>query len=276
MGGATVVKVTVLCENVQGCDGACAEHGLSLFIEANGNRILFDMGQSGLFAKNAAFLGIDLSTVDAAVLSHGHYDHGGGIRTFLAINKSAPIYVHPLVFGEYYSGKEKYIGLDKSLYGCDRLIFTDRETKLFDGITIIAPNERELPSLDETHGLYMKVGNELLPDTFMHEQYLIIDDKDTKTVISGCSHRGIVNISEYFDVDVLIGGFHLKKLDVIKDSRMLSELADRLLLQKTKYLTCHCTGEAQYKYIKNRMGERVCYAACGDVIIIKEKNYAKL
>lgn len=271
-----MIKVTVLCENVQGCDGVCAEHGLSLFIEANGKRILFDMGQSGLFAENARSLGIDLSTVDAAVLSHGHYDHGGGIHTFLNINKTAPIYVHPLAFGEYYSGREKYIGLESSLKSCERLIFTDRVTELFEGIRIVAPNERELPSPDETHGLYMKVGNELLPDTFLHEQYLIIDDGNTKAIISGCSHRGIANIAAYFDADVLIGGFHLKKLDVGKDSDVLSELADRLLLQKTKYLTCHCTGEEQYKYMKSRMGESVCYAACGDVIEIKEKNYAKL
>ena len=271
-----MVKVTVLCENVQGCDGVCAEHGLSLYIEACGKRILFDMGQSGLFSENAASLGIDLSAVDAAVLSHGHYDHGGGIRTFLDINKSAPIYVHPLAFGDYYSGKEKYIGLDKSLYGCDRLIFTDRETKLFDGITIIAPNERELSFPNETYGLYMKADGELIPDTFLHEQYLIIDDGDTKTVISGCSHRGIDKIAAYFNADVLIGGFHLKKLDVEKDSGVLSELGDKLLSQKTKYLTCHCTGEEQYQYMKDRMGERVDYAACGDVIEIKEKNYAKL
>ena len=234
------------------------------------------MGQSGLFTENASSLGIDLSSVDAAVLSHGHYDHGGGISTFLKLNKTAPIYVHPLAFGEYYSGKEKYIGLDKSTIGCGRLVFTDRETKLFDGIRILAPREDELPFPKETYGLYMRNGDELIPDTFAHEQYLIIEDGNTKTVVSGCSHRGIASISEYFDADVLIGGFHLKKLDVGNDSGVLSALADKLLLQKAKYLTCHCTGEEQYKYMKNRMGDRVTYVACGNTAEIEEKNYAKL
>ena len=271
-----MVRVTVLCENVQGNDKVRAEHGLSLYIEACGKRILFDMGQSGLFAENASSLGIDLFSVDAAVLSHGHYDHGGGISTFLKLNKTAPIYVHPLAFGEYYSGKEKYIGLDSSLRGCERLIFTDPVTELFEGIMLVAPNERELPSPAETHGLYMRAEGELIPDKFLHEQYLIINDKSTKTVISGCSHRGIANIAAYFDADVLIGGFHLKKLDVKRDADLLSDLADKLLFKKTKYLTCHCTGEEQYQYMKNRMGESLHYLACGDVIEIKEKNYARL
>lgn len=270
------VRVTVLCENVQGNDRVNAEHGLSLYIEANGKRILFDMGQSGLFAENASSIGIDLSTVDAAVLSHGHYDHGGGIRTFLDINKSAPIYVHPLAFGDYYSGMEKYIGLDKTLRNSGRLIYTDSDTVISDGITIIVPDESDIPFPDETYGLYMNVGDGLIPDTFAHEQYLRIKDGENDVLISGCSHRGISNISTYFDADVIIGGFHLKKLDIQKDASVLSDLADALLSKKTKYLTCHCTGEEQYGYMKNRMGDRVQYVACGDTVEIKEKNYAKL
>ena len=270
------MKITSLIENTSSRNDIRSEHGLSLYIETEAHKILFDMGQSDLFAENAKALGIELSEVDIAILSHGHYDHGGGISTFLQINETAPIYVHPLAFGDFYSGKEKYIGLDGSLRDCERLIFTDPVTELFEGTMLVAPNERELPSPAETHGLYMKDRNELLPDKFLHEQYLIINDKSTKTVISGCSHRGIANIAAYFDADLLIGGFHLKKLDAKRDADLLSDLADKLLFKKTKYLTCHCTGEEQYQYMKNRMGESLHYLACGDVIEIKEKNYAKL
>ena len=76
------MKITALTENTTQC-GLPTEHGLSLYIETEKHTVLFDMGQSDLLAQNAASLGVDLRKADAAVLSHGHYDHGGGLKTFL-------------------------------------------------------------------------------------------------------------------------------------------------------------------------------------------------
>jgi 7,8-dihydropterin-6-yl-methyl-4-(beta-D-ribofuranosyl)aminobenzene 5'-phosphate synthase len=83
------MKISVLCENTTKKENILSEHGLSLFIETEKHKILFDMGQSDAFLKNAKTLGIDLSTVDIAILSHGHYDHGGGLRAFLEYNEKA-------------------------------------------------------------------------------------------------------------------------------------------------------------------------------------------
>ena len=80
------MKITVLCENVSHAPEIEAEHGLSLFVESEGRRILFDMGQTELFARNATILGVKLSQVELAVLSHGHYDHGGGLESFFREN----------------------------------------------------------------------------------------------------------------------------------------------------------------------------------------------
>ena len=102
------MKVTVLVENTT-ADGLQAEHGLSLFVEAQGTRFLFDMGQTDLFARNADALGIDLNTAAFAVLSHGHYDHGGGIRTFFARNDHARVYMSRHAFEPHYNDSEKYI-----------------------------------------------------------------------------------------------------------------------------------------------------------------------
>ena len=101
------MKITVLTENTSSCGLPC-EHGLSLYIESNGKRILFDTGQTALFAENAERLGIDLSAVDICVISHGHYDHGGGLGRFLEINDRAPVYLSRHAFGSYFNAKEKY------------------------------------------------------------------------------------------------------------------------------------------------------------------------
>ena len=96
------MKITVLVENTSLCD-IPVEHGLSLYIEACGKNVLFDSGQSTLFAENAKRLGVDLKAVDFCVLSHGHYDHSGGLMEFICENDHAPIYMHKNAFGLHYS-----------------------------------------------------------------------------------------------------------------------------------------------------------------------------
>ena len=115
------MKITSLLENTTTNEQFKVEHGLSLFIETENCKILFDMGQTDLFAENARTLGIDLAEVDSAVLSHGHYDHGGGLAKFLEINDHAPVYISEKVFQPHYNGTEKYIGLDCRLQGNERL-----------------------------------------------------------------------------------------------------------------------------------------------------------
>ena len=130
------MKITTLLENTTKRPDLSAEHGLSLYIETAEHKILFDMGQTDLFSHNAAALGIDLAAVDIAVLSHGHYDHGGGLARFLTLNRTAPIYVNRHAFEPHYHGVEKYIGLDTALAKHSQLIFTEGTTILADGITL--------------------------------------------------------------------------------------------------------------------------------------------
>ena len=109
------MKITALLENTTHRTDMKTEHGLSLYIESENLNILFDMGQSANFAENAQKLGIDLSKADIAILSHGHYDHGGGLSEFLKSNDHAPVFIHRDAFLPHYNGTEKYIGLDSSL-----------------------------------------------------------------------------------------------------------------------------------------------------------------
>ena len=135
------MKVVTLVENTSGCDYLSSEHGLSVYLEFNGKRILFDMGQSRLFSENARMLGVDLSEVDVAVLSHGHYDHGGGLGEFLKINNKARVYLSSYAFEEHYNGKEKYIGLEKALMNSERLCFVDDVMDLFDGVKLYSAKQ---------------------------------------------------------------------------------------------------------------------------------------
>ena len=98
------MKLSVLMENTARSSEFFREHGLSLFVETENRRILFDMGQTDRFAENAARMHVPLETAELAVLSHGHYDHGGGLKRFLQLNRYAPVYVSPYAFEPHFSG----------------------------------------------------------------------------------------------------------------------------------------------------------------------------
>ena len=166
------MKITVLAENTACREDLTCEHGLSLFIETGKHRILFDAGQTDAFAENAEKLGIDLKTADLAILSHGHYDHSGGIARFLEANSVAPVYLHREAFTPHYNADGKYIGVDPALAESPRLRFTDREETLAEGITLHSCNHLPRPVPFGSFGLTMQASGQIQPDDFRHEQYL--------------------------------------------------------------------------------------------------------
>lgn len=237
------MKLVTLIENTTAREDLTQEHGLSLYIETGSHKILFDMGQSGAFANNAAKLGIDLSAVDFAVLSHGHYDHGGGIPVFLERNRRAPIYVNSHAFEPHFNASGKDIGLDPGLSG-DRIRFVEAPLTIAPGIAL---HTVPFPPTD-TDGMTIEDGQ---PEDFRHEQYLLIEESGKRILFSGCSHKGIVAIAEYFRPDILIGGFHFMKTE---DEALLRRAAARLLALNCTYYTGHCTGEKQYTFLKIILG----------------------
>lgn len=259
------MKITVLAENTSKIDKYEAEHGLSLYIEVNEHKILFDMGQSDIFSRNAIMAGVNLSDVNFAVLSHGHYDHGGGMKKFLNMNSKANIYLSKNAFGDYYNASLKYIGLDKTLYDNNRLIFTDGITKIADCLTLFSCNENPRLNDKGSFGLSELIGDDYIPDKFLHEQYLLIEENGKTILISGCSHKGILDIISWFEPDVLVGGFHYSK---IENDGELEKAAKILNSYDTTYYTCHCTGVKQFKFMHKFM-PKLNYISCGDVINIK-------
>jgi 7,8-dihydropterin-6-yl-methyl-4-(beta-D-ribofuranosyl)aminobenzene 5'-phosphate synthase len=264
------MKIDVLMENTAIHSPLTAEHGLSLLIETNRHKILFDTGQTGAFADNARYMGVDLQQVDLAVLSHGHYDHGGGLARFLELNDHAPVYLSHDAFMPHFHGVQKYIGLDKSLSGSDRLVFTADELKIDGELSLYSCNQKEKSVPADSAGLQMTAQGALLPDDFRHEQYLLVHDQKRRILVSGCSHKGILNIANWFRPDVLVGGFHFMHLDPDdpSDRKRLEDAAQRLLENPTKYYTGHCTGTRPYRFLKEIMGDRLESFAAGQSIYL--------
>jgi 7,8-dihydropterin-6-yl-methyl-4-(beta-D-ribofuranosyl)aminobenzene 5'-phosphate synthase len=255
------MKITVLIENTTVRPDLDCEHGLSLYIEACGKKILFDAGQTGAFADNAQKLGIDLAAVDLAILSHGHYDHGGGLLRFLQINQTAPVYLRREAFGPHYNGVEKYIGLDLALGDHRQLRFVQGDLSLGEGLTLCAPRKETYPA--DSHGLKYKGSGGFVSDDFRHEQYLLIEEGGKRVCVSGCSHKGILNIMDAFRPDILVGGFHFMKME---DETLLRSAAEKLLQYDTVYYTGHCTGLKQYDFLKTILGDRLHYISTGSVL----------
>lgn len=272
------MKITSIIENTSTRD-LLVEHGLSLFIEKNeGQKVLFDMGQSDLFARNAATMSLSIADVDVAVVSHGHYDHGGGLRTFLQENSKANVFIHKDAFLPHYSLREtrlRNIGLDESLRGDERLTFCQGITRMDSGMTLFA----------DVKGDYCNpIGNKLLfgpsameNDDFCHEQNLLIEEDGLLVLFAGCAHRGIVNILKRAEEIAgkapthVFAGMHLVKsgLSPAEEDTFIARLASELMKYKdTMFYTMHCTGEDQYQKLKSIMTRQIDYLACGDCVTI--------
>ncbi|MBQ1280654.1 MAG: MBL fold metallo-hydrolase [Oscillospiraceae bacterium] len=262
------MKLYVLTDNTPCSSNFAAEHGLSLYLESGTQRVLFDMGETSLFAENAKKLQADLDAVDFAVVSHGHSDHGGGLPHFLQQNSHAPVYLAEQAFVPCFNAEKEYIGLDAALRTEKRLYFVRDICMPAKGFELRTCNEKERPHGSAAYGLQIKQDGKLLPDTFLHEQYLLIEENGKRILISGCSHKGILNIMEWYHPDVLIGGFHFMKLDPAADAVLLRGYAEALLKYNCEYYTCHCTGLAQYQLLKTVIGDALHALTAGDVLTV--------
>lgn len=263
------MKIQALMENTAHTEGFRTEHGLSLHIQTPEHSILFDMGASDLFLENAKRMDVDLAAVDVAVLSHGHNDHGGGLNAFLNANAKAPVYVSRYAFETHLSSSGEDAGLDPALEQNPRIVHVGEALRLDDTLELYACNNRKRERYMDPYGLCVRRGEAILPDDFLHEQYLLIREGEKRVLISGCSHKGVLNIVSWLRPDVLVGGFHFMKIDPENGGREALEEAARILLAfDTQYYTCHCTGTPQYEFLSRRMGDRLRYLAAGQTVTV--------
>jgi len=260
------MKITTLMENTAVSPKFTAEHGLSLFVETERTRFLFDAGQTGAFGDNARALGVDLGEAEFAILSHGHYDHGGGLLRFLEINPRARVYLNEHAFGDHRNGSGKYIGLAPRLRDSGRLVLTGDTYTVAPGLTLQSCNALPRPVPTDPFGLTELVEGAAVPERFLHEHYLLAEEEGKRILFSGCSHKGILNILHWFRPDVLVGGFHFKQLDPA--SPRLLALGEAMAKFDTLFYTGHCTGTEQYEALKSILGDRLHAISTGTVVEI--------
>ena len=185
----------------------------------------------------------------------------------MQINSNAKIYANKNVFNLHYNGCEKYIGLDLSLKNNHRFIFVDDEYKIDEELALYSCNKNEKLVPINPYGLKICKNNNFVDEDFIHEQYLMICENNKSILISGCSHKGIMNIQMWFNPDVLIGGFHFMKIPIEVDgSTELKNYSKILSDTKTIFYTCHCTGVEQYNYLKEIMKDQLEYLSAGSYL----------
>lgn len=269
-----MVRITTLVENTTSNPDLRCKHGLSLYIETERHKILFDVGPNDLLLENAGKLGVDLSSVDTVIISHGHMDHGGALGCFLSVNSSARVYVRNNAFDPHYTTVLELpysIALDKDLKNHPQIVLTSEEYVIDDELVLFSNTEHSFPKPTSNSRLKMKNDGKICLDTFTHEHNLVVRDGDRRLLVCGCSHNGIVNIVDSFrkrfscDPDRVVGGFHLFSPGSRKyESRdYIGSVARRLYQTDGTFYTCHCTGPDAFSIMKETLGDRVKYLSVG-------------
>lgn len=275
------MKFQFLLDNKTENSKCMAEWGLSVLIETGGKKILLDAGLTDLYKANAEALGVDLADVDALVISHGHFDHTGGVPSFVKINGKAPVYLHRDTMYESYGETDGKVETEACSIRWNeeemeavwpRIQFTGGMVKLYDNVSLIGdiPDLEGYPATEQFwRRLEKEDGSfELIPDTMSHEQVIVVEEEAGLYVFSGCSHRGVVptlrhvqNLMPGKRIAGLIAGMHLYPALPEMRRKIVAEIAG---LDMDVVFPVHCTGMDAILQMKALMGDKCVVACAGD------------
>lgn len=247
------VKVTILDDNIASPRVFKAEHGLSVLLEVEGRSFLWDCGQTDIAVGNARLLGIDLKSIEGIGLSHGHYDHSGGLLHVLGASGPKRVYMHPDALEPKFfkAGEIKvFIGLPFARTAIEGisggLELSTGQVEVLPGVHMTG----EVPRVTDFEGLepnlYCEKDGELVPDPFTDDQALVVRTPEGAVVLTGCAHSGVVNIlkhvqEEYGRIRAVVGGTHLGLGNEARVDPTIDFLDG---LDVDKMIFCHCTGVA--------------------------------
>lgn len=248
------LRITVLVENSVHRANLAAEHGLSFHVQYRGQNVLLDTGQTDLVTLNARELGISLADLNAIVLSHGHYDHTGGVSAVLASAMNAKVFAHPGAFAPKYScptgGLARFIGMSEPTAHALRchpvgVSSTRGWTAVANGIFVTGEVPRTTAYEDPGGPFYLDAEAQR-PDPIVDDQALVVDLGRSLVVLLGCAHSGVVNTLDHIaahtqnkPVRAIIGGMHLGGAS---EERINQTIARLRLNEPVMLLPLHCTG----------------------------------
>jgi 7,8-dihydropterin-6-yl-methyl-4-(beta-D-ribofuranosyl)aminobenzene 5'-phosphate synthase len=273
----SAVKITILVDNnVKPGLGLIPEHGFSVLIESCEVRVLFDTGKGPALPQNAFRLGVNLAQLNCIALSHGHYDHTGGLPYVLSINPGIRVIAHPQIFERHLAcenGETRYIGIPDTLETLKTLganfFFVQKPYELIQGIWFSGEISRSIDS-EMDKRLCLEKGDGFHQDNVVDDVSLIVYSPSGPILLLGCSHSGVKNILQHirkvFQIDRIysvIGGTHLGFLD----RRETFEAIDAFESFGVKcFASAHCTGDEPNQILKRHFGSRFFHAGAGAVL----------
>ncbi len=276
------LKVTAIVENTAGTFDAAAEWGLALWIEADGHRILSDTGQGHTLLQNARLLGIDIASAEALVISHGHFDHTGGIAAVMDAGFRSKVYAHPAAFSDKYQREKtpphRVMGMSSVSQealrsGIVELVESPRPAEIAPGIIVTGAIPRRNTYEDVSDAFFLDE-NCTQPDPLIDDQALLIETHRGWAVITGCGHSGLINTLTYAKeligtsrIVAVIGGLHLFRATA---ERIKATTENLRAFDVELIAPCHCTGFEATGAFLAQFGNRVVALRAGLTLQVSE------
>ncbi|MGZ3568682.1 MAG: MBL fold metallo-hydrolase [Thermodesulfobacteriota bacterium] len=272
------MKITIICENTVGRRVGLGEHGFSAFIEMNEEKYLFDTGAGHSVVENSLELNKDLRTIKKIFLSHGHFDHTGGLPEVLKLTEKVDVHAHPSLFidrihliKENEKEIKKFVGLPYKKKYLESLganfIFNTNFIEVEKGLFLSGEVPRKTPFEKPDPVLFAEIDGKISQDVFSDDQSLILDSERGLILILGCAHSGMINIINYVTERTgkdkfyaILGGTHL---DFLTPEQLEESIQTLKKMKIQKIGACHCTGMRAAFRLQQEFGDRFFYGHVG-------------